>query len=43
MPIPLIPDITVFQRKLSGFPLETYQAGESVLIARLDDRSAADP
>src|SRR5215470_20344952 len=31
MPIPLIPD--VFQRKLSGFPLETYQAGESVLIA----------
>ena len=33
MPIPLIPDITVFQRKLSGFPLETYQAGESVLIA----------
>jgi len=33
MPIPLIPDIAVFQRKLSGFPLETYQAGESVLIA----------
>ena len=33
MPIPLIPDITVFQRKLSGFPLETYQAGESVLTA----------
>src|SRR5262249_8996058 len=33
MPIPLIPNITVFQRKLSGFPLATYQAGESVLIA----------
>ena len=33
MPMPLIPDVAVFQRKLAGFPLATYQAGESVLTA----------
>jgi hypothetical protein len=33
MPIPLIPDIALFQRKLAGFPLATYQAGECVLTA----------
>ena len=33
MPMPLIPDIAVFQRKLAGFPLATYQAGETVLAA----------
>ena len=33
MPIPLIPDIGLFQRKLAGFPLATYQAGECVLTA----------
>src|SRR5262249_50957067 len=33
MPMPLIPDIAVFQRKLAGFPLATYQAGEPVLTA----------
>jgi len=33
MPIPLISDIAVFQRKLGGFPLVTYQAGECVLTA----------
>jgi CRP/FNR family cyclic AMP-dependent transcriptional regulator len=31
--MPLIPDIAVFQRKLAGFPLATYQAGETVLTA----------
>jgi hypothetical protein len=31
--MPLIPDIAAFQRKLAGFPLATYQAGESVLTA----------
>src|SRR5262245_32303967 len=31
MPLPLIPNIAVFQRKLSGFPIATYQAGETVL------------
>ena len=33
MPMPLIPDIAVFQRKLAGFPLATYQAGEAVFTA----------
>jgi CRP/FNR family transcriptional regulator, cyclic AMP receptor protein len=33
MPTPLIPHIAVFQRKLSGFPIATYQAGETVLAA----------
>ena len=27
LPVPLIPDIAVFQSKLAGFPLATYQAG----------------
>jgi hypothetical protein len=31
--MPLIPDIAVFQRKLAGFPIATYQAGETVLTA----------
>jgi len=31
--MPLIPDVAVFQRKLAGFPLATYQAGETVLPA----------
>jgi CRP/FNR family transcriptional regulator, cyclic AMP receptor protein len=33
MPMPLIPNIAVFQRKLAGFPTATYQAGETVLTA----------
>src|SRR5213593_3118443 len=33
MPTPLIPDIAIFQRKLATLPLETYQAGETVLRA----------
>jgi CRP/FNR family cyclic AMP-dependent transcriptional regulator len=33
MPTPLIPNIAVFQRKLAGFPIATYQAGETVLTA----------
>ena len=33
MPIPPIPDIAVFKRKLAGFPLATYRAGEFVLTA----------
>ena len=33
MPMPLIPDIAVFQRKLATLPLATYQAGETVLSA----------
>jgi hypothetical protein len=33
MPTPLIPHIAVFQRKLAGFPIATYQAGETVLAA----------
>ena len=33
MPMPLIPDFAVFQRKLAGFPIATYQAGETVLAA----------
>src|SRR6266481_600459 len=31
MPMPLIPDIAVFQRKLATLPLASYQAGETVL------------
>jgi CRP/FNR family transcriptional regulator, cyclic AMP receptor protein len=33
MPMPLIPNIAVFQRKLAGFPIAAYQAGETVLTA----------
>ena len=33
MPMPLIPNITDFQRKLATFPLATYQADETVLSA----------
>ena len=33
MPMPLISDMAVFQRKLATLPLETYQAGETVLSA----------
>jgi CRP/FNR family transcriptional regulator, cyclic AMP receptor protein len=33
MPMPLIPNIAVFQRKLAGFPIATYQAGQTVLTA----------
>jgi CRP/FNR family transcriptional regulator, cyclic AMP receptor protein len=33
MPMPLIPNIAVFQRKLAGFPVATYEAGETVLTA----------
>ena len=33
MPMPLIPNVTDFQRKLATFPLATYQAGETVLSA----------
>lgn len=33
MPIPLIPDMAVFQRKLATLPLATYQVGETVLSA----------
>src|SRR5262245_38559305 len=33
MPMPLIPDIALFQRKLATLPLATYQAGETVLSA----------
>ena len=33
MATPLIPNIAVFQRKLAGFPIESYQAGETVLTA----------
>jgi hypothetical protein len=29
MPMPLIPDIAVFQRKLATLPLATYQAGRN--------------
>jgi CRP/FNR family transcriptional regulator, cyclic AMP receptor protein len=31
--MPLIPNIAVLQRKLAGFPIATYQAGETVLSA----------
>jgi CRP-like cAMP-binding protein len=30
-----VPDVAVLQRKLGGFPLVTYQAGENVLTAGL--------
>src|SRR5262245_31280770 len=33
MPMPLIPDMAVFQSKLATLPLVTYQAGETVLSA----------
>jgi CRP/FNR family transcriptional regulator, cyclic AMP receptor protein len=33
MPMPLIPDIAVFQKKLATLPLTSYQAGETVLSA----------
>src|SRR6266496_3685415 len=33
MPTPLIPNIAVFQRKLAGFPIATYRAGQTVLTA----------
>ena len=33
MPMPLIPNIAIFQRKLASYPLVTYQAGETVLTA----------
>jgi len=33
MPMPLIPDMAVFQRKLATLPVVTYQAGETVLSA----------
>jgi hypothetical protein len=33
--MPLVRDIAVLQGKLDGFPLVTYQAGETVLTAGL--------
>jgi CRP/FNR family transcriptional regulator, cyclic AMP receptor protein len=33
MPMPLIPNIAIFQRKLAGFPIATYRAGQTVLTA----------
>ena len=33
MPTPLIPDLSVVQRKFATLPLVTYQAGETVLSA----------
>jgi CRP/FNR family transcriptional regulator, cyclic AMP receptor protein len=33
MPMPLISNIAAFQRKLAGFPIATYQAGETVFTA----------
>src|SRR5947207_5974321 len=33
VPMPLIPDMAVFQRKFATLPLVTYQAGETVLSA----------
>src|SRR5262249_4410647 len=33
MPMPLIPNISVFRRKLADFPIATYQAGETVIAA----------
>ena len=33
MPMPLIPNISVFRSKLAGFPIATYQAGETVVAA----------
>jgi CRP/FNR family transcriptional regulator, cyclic AMP receptor protein len=31
--MPLIPNIALFQRKLGGFPIATYQTGETVIAA----------
>jgi hypothetical protein len=31
--MPLIPNISLFQSKLAGFPIATYQAGETVVAA----------
>jgi CRP-like cAMP-binding protein len=31
--VPLIPNISEFRRKLAGFPIATYQAGETVVTA----------
>src|SRR3954469_7533587 len=33
MPMRLVPDIAVFQKKLATLPLATYQAGETALSA----------
>jgi CRP/FNR family transcriptional regulator, cyclic AMP receptor protein len=33
MPMPLIPDTAVFQKRLAALPLAIYQAGETVLSA----------
>jgi len=33
--MPLFSDLTILQQKLNGFPVVTYQAGESVLTAGL--------
>jgi len=33
MPMPLLPNVADFQRKLATFPLATYEAGETVLSA----------
>jgi CRP/FNR family transcriptional regulator, cyclic AMP receptor protein len=33
MPMPLISNIAEFQRKLAGFPIATYEAGETVFTA----------
>jgi len=33
MPMPLIPDIAIFQRKLATLPLVTYMPDETVLSA----------
>jgi CRP/FNR family transcriptional regulator, cyclic AMP receptor protein len=33
MPMPLIPDTAVFQKRLAALPLAIYQAGETVLTA----------
>jgi hypothetical protein len=32
MPMPLSPDIALFQRKLATLPLATYQAGETCSV-----------
>jgi CRP/FNR family transcriptional regulator, cyclic AMP receptor protein len=33
MATPLIPNISIFRSKLAGFPIATYQAGETVVTA----------
>jgi hypothetical protein len=33
MPMPLLPNVADFRRKLATFPLATYEAGETVLSA----------